>query len=94
MPGGQTGLAVFLIDMNRMKYINDNYGHEEGDYCLRAIANALIRASCGDEICVRAGGDEFVVLARNYDGERARAYIRAVREDLERACARDGRPIE
>ncbi len=85
------GLAVFLIDMNRMKYINDNYGHEEGDYCLRAIANALIRASCGDEICVRAGGDEFVVLARNYDGERARAYIRAVREDLERACARDGK---
>ena len=78
----RTELAVFLIDMNHMKQVNDRYGHAEGDFCLRAIADAM-RASAGaDEICVRTGGDEFVVLAKNYDARREQAFIRGVRERL------------
>ena len=87
----RTGLAVLLLDMNRMKFINDSYGHAEGDYCLCMIAEALRRCARHGEICIRTGGDEFVVLAKHYDWERAEAFKRAFREELARATRRDGK---
>ena len=79
-----TELAVFLIDMNGMKAINDRYGHEEGDFCLKAIAEAMRQSAQEDEICIRTGGDEFVVLAKNYDEVRERTYIALLREEIDR----------
>ena len=85
-------LAVFLIDMNRMKKINDDYGHAEGDYCLSVIADALRDSAHLDEICIRTGGDEFVVLAKHYDQEKADTYIRLVREKIDHTIQRAGKP--
>ena len=85
-------LAVLLIDMNHMKAVNDTYGHAEGDFCLRAIADAM-RACAGErDICVRSGGDEFVVLSPDCDSERAEASVRGLRAALVDACAREGKP--
>ncbi len=78
-----TELAVFLIDMNGMKTINDHYGHAEGDFCLCAIANAMKQCALNDEICIRTGGDEFVVLAKNYDHVKEYTYTNLVREKIE-----------
>jgi diguanylate cyclase (GGDEF)-like protein len=75
-----TCLAVMVVDMDGLKQINDNFGHHEGDYAIKAIASALTSASGDDEICTRAGGDEFVVLAKNYDPLRANDFIRNVRD--------------
>ena len=75
-----TGLAVMVVDMDGLKQINDNFGHYEGDYAIKAIASALTAASGTDEICTRVGGDEFVILAKNYDPMRANDYIRNVRD--------------
>lgn len=74
-----TGLAVIVFDMDDLKTINDGYGHNEGDYGLKTIAYAMQRASDGDEVCARSGGDEFVVLAKNYTAEKADGFIRDVR---------------
>ncbi len=55
---------IVSIDLNDMKYINDNFGHHAGDDALRITANALTGAAeKGDTeiICSRFGGDEFVV---------------------------------
>lgn len=52
----------FVIDMDRLKFINDTYGHEEGDFGINAVCEAARRITYGSEICVRAGGDEFYVL--------------------------------
>ena len=79
-----TELAVFLIDMNGMKRINDNYGHAEGDFCLCAIADAMRKCALENEICIRTGGDEFVVLAKNYDHNKERIYKSMVREEIDR----------
>ncbi len=79
-----TELAVFLIDMNGMKTINDHYGHAEGDFCLCTIADAMRKSATEDEICIRTGGDEFVVLARNYDETKERLYINLMREEIDR----------
>ncbi|MCM1578172.1 MAG: GGDEF domain-containing protein [Ruminococcus sp.] len=53
---------VFVIDMDGLKFINDTYGHSEGDYGIRAVAAASRQISRSSEICVRAGGDEFYVI--------------------------------
>lgn len=87
-----TELAVFLIDMNGMKSVNDHFGHEEGDYCLKVIANALRISSRHDEICVRTGGDEFVVLARHYDQAKEAAFIQSVRDEIRRQIQQNEKP--
>ena len=79
-----TELAVFLIDMNGMKTVNDHYGHEEGDFCLKTIAEAMQASATQDEICIRTGGDEFVVLAKNYDSVKEWTYINVLREQIDK----------
>ncbi|MCR5567387.1 MAG: GGDEF domain-containing protein [Clostridiales bacterium] len=86
-----TELAVFLIDMNGMKRINDRYGHAEGDFCLCTIAEAMQKSARQEEICIRTGGDEFVVLAKNYDQAKEQQYIRNVREFIAQALRRSGK---
>lgn len=55
---------VYLIylDLDNLKYINDNYGHAAGDKAILAAAKAIRRVFCNDEIRVRMGGDEFLVI--------------------------------
>ncbi len=90
----KTSLAVFLIDMDNMKTINDNYGHDEGDYCLCTIANSMKKASKSNEICIRSGGDEFVVLAKNYTQEKADNYINNLRKYISERCTEDEKPFD
>lgn len=55
-------VLVFVIDMDGLKTINDTYGHSEGDYGINAIAAAVSSVTRNNEICVRAGGDEFYMI--------------------------------
>ena len=87
-------LAVFLIDMNGMKKINDGYGHAEGDFCLCTIAEALRRSAMEHEICIRTGGDEFVVLAKHYDAGRESMFTKLVREEIDRIRQVAGKQYE
>ena len=84
-------LAVFQIDMNKMKTINDHYGHAEGDFCLSVIADAMRKSAHLDEICIRTGGDEFVVLAKHYDREKEETFIRLVREKIDQSVQKAGK---
>lgn len=62
--GSDKDIFIASVDLNDMKFINDTYGHSEGDEALRMTAAALIQAAeAVDEriICSRFGGDEFVV---------------------------------
>lgn len=82
-------LAVMVIDMDDLKYVNDNYGHAEGDYSLCTIAEAMTNAAQHDEICMRTGGDEFVVLAGDYSQEKANDFITRLREQIRKRTERD-----
>ena len=86
-----TELAVFLIDMNGMKKINDRYGHAEGDFCLCTIAEAMHKSAKEEEICIRTGGDEFVVLAKNYNQDKEHRFTRSVRDHIAQALRRAGK---
>ncbi len=55
-------LTVVLSDLDGLKHINDNYGHDDGDFAIFTVASAL-KNSCPDgSLCVRWGGDEMVAV--------------------------------
>jgi diguanylate cyclase (GGDEF)-like protein len=56
-------LLVLYADMDHLKMINDQYGHEEGDFALREIAAILREAFRNTDVVSRFGGDEFVAFA-------------------------------
>ena len=58
-----TDTLIFSIDMNRLKYINDTFGHTEGDFAISTLAKAICANSGEDAVCARFGGDEFVVAS-------------------------------
>lgn len=53
---------AIVFDLDGLKTINDNYGHNEGDYAITSVAKAVAKVLSGGEIAVRAGGDEFYLL--------------------------------
>jgi diguanylate cyclase (GGDEF)-like protein len=58
----QSGFAVYMLDLNRFKEINDGLGHFAGDHVLRETARR-IQEECGENrVCARWGGDEFVIF--------------------------------
>lgn len=76
--------AFMTIDMDGLKYINDTYGHMQGDIAICTLADAMEYASKGNEICARVGGDEFDVFARAYTKEDAEQFIKRMYEYLDR----------
>lgn len=59
----QAALGVALIDVDHFKLYNDRYGHQQGDECLRSVAQALAQCTRRPgEIVARYGGEEFVVV--------------------------------
>lgn len=53
-------LIIFSIDMDELKFINDTYGHKEGDWAIKKLAEVISIAGGPDSISSRFGGDEFV----------------------------------
>jgi diguanylate cyclase (GGDEF)-like protein len=78
--------AVFLLDLNGFKHVNDRYGHAVGDEVLQAVVTRFRRAARSSDVFARLGGDEFAVLSCNVDETRARTigerFIMALGEEV------------
>ncbi len=68
---GEKG-ALFMIDMDNFKAINDNYGHIAGDHTLKMFAETMIKYSKEEDVLCRIGGDEFVMFI---SGETSKSVI-------------------
>lgn len=66
-------VAVFVVDLDGLKAINDLHGHNEGDFAITSVAGLLGGFVQGNEFCVRAGGDEFYVIGAGQYSEDAAA---------------------
>ncbi len=62
--------TLILGDMNNLKYINDTFGHVEGDFALKSVAEAFTKACTPDMMCFRMGGDEYVIVSRTILSEK------------------------
>ena len=74
--------GVVQLDMNGLKYLNDNYGHVEGDNGLKRIASAISNNITRKMYAYRVGGDEFVVIAINESEEQVLNFISKFKEEL------------
>lgn len=63
-------LAVLFIDMDNFKHINDSLGHPVGDDFLKIISRRLLDACREEDTVARFGGDEFVILLTDLEGEK------------------------
>jgi len=78
-----TQFALMVMNVDRLKTINDSLGHEAGDALLKELAQRLRGVLRRSDMLARLAGDEFTILARNLNGpEDAEAIVEKIREAL------------
>jgi diguanylate cyclase (GGDEF)-like protein len=82
-----TPLALLLVDLDRLKEINDKDGHAAGDRALQLVAESLRRSCRTTDLVARHGGDEFIVLAVNTTATEALALAHRIRATVRRLSA-------
>lgn len=85
--GAQSGLTFVMMDINNLKEVNDQYGHQAGDELIQAAADAMKRVFGGRGQSYRLGGDEFLVVLQNASQEAAEQLL----EQLDRTIAEANR---
>ena len=80
----QASGALIVLDVDRLKPINDAFGHAAGDQVLKAIAAALVRQVRSSDMVGRLGGDEFAVLLWNLTETDARAKAASLEQAIDR----------
>lgn len=78
-------VAVFFMDLDGFKEVNDNFGHDIGDEVLKEVGRRLLNSTRKMDLCFRWGGDEFIVISQDFvekihTGLLARRIIRAISE--------------
>ncbi len=74
--------AIVIVDLNNIAYINDNYGHSEGDNVIRDAANILIRNQIENSEIMRTNGNEFLIYLLAYDEKQVVTYIRKLNKEF------------
>ena len=74
--------TIVIIDLNNIKYINDNYGHAEGDEVIKKAASILINNQQENTDIVRTDGNEFLIYMVGYDEKQVIEFTRKISKDL------------
>ena len=76
--------TVLVIDLNKIKYINDKYGYDEGDKQIQACANALIKTQLDNSEIMRSGDNEFVIYLVGYTQKQITNYIHKLNKEIKK----------
>ena len=76
-------IGVMMLDLNRLKYTNDTFGHEMGDKMIVKFSEIMRKTFASREFLCRWGGDEFVVVVRNANLEKMENYDKAIHAAVE-----------
>ncbi len=79
---GRLEFSLAFLDLDHLKAVNDNFGHQEGDWYIRSVAS-LICSSVRESDCAgRLGGDEFALIFPDYSVEQAEAVLEQIEQGL------------
>ena len=74
--------GLVVVDLNNIAYINDNYGHAEGDKVIKEAANILIKTQISNTEIMRTNGNEFLIYMVGYDEKQIVSYIRKLNKEF------------
>ena len=74
--------AIIVIDLNNLKYINDTFGHEEGDRQIKSSAGILIKTQLDNTEIMRTDGNEFMVYLVGYNEKQVINYIKKLLKEF------------
>ncbi|MEM1080671.1 MAG: diguanylate cyclase [Pseudomonadota bacterium] len=77
-----TSLGALFLDMNNLKPINDRFGHEAGDRALRHLSDVVKAVARPQDVAIRWGGDEFLLIIQQTDDSRLQRVTAAMEQAL------------
>jgi two-component system cell cycle response regulator len=76
-------LTLLILDMDHFKMVNDTYGHDAGDLCLKQLAKLMLDEARSSDLVARYGGEEFVILLPETDVAPIRDVADRLRKKIE-----------
>ena len=74
--------TIVVVDLNSLKYINDNYGREKGDSLIIKAASILVNTQLENTEIIRSDGTEFIIYLVGYSEEQIEVYLKKLRKEL------------
>ena len=74
--------SIVVIDLNNVKYVNDNYGHEEGDKLIIEAAGILVNTQLENSEIIRTDGNEFLIYLVGYSERQITTYVKKLAKEL------------
>jgi diguanylate cyclase (GGDEF)-like protein/PAS domain S-box-containing protein len=88
-----TPITMLMMDIDKFKSINDNYGHSRGDEVLKAVTRIAKIHLRAQDLLVRWGGEEFLVVAPNTDAQAGFELAEAIRCEVEKTALEDCKSV-
>ena len=74
--------AIVMVDLNNVKYVNDNYGHEEGDQLIIKAAGILVNTQLENSEVIRTDGNEFLIYLVGYSDRQISTYTKKLGKEM------------
>lgn len=74
--------AVLIVDLNNVKYVNDNYGHEAGDHLIVSAASILVNTQLENSEIIRTDGNEFLIYLVGYSEKQVETYSKKLTKEM------------
>ncbi|WP_255247463.1 sensor domain-containing diguanylate cyclase [Paucisalibacillus globulus] len=76
-------MAIIIADLDELKIVNDQYGHQMGDRLIQEVGKQLKKYTDEDTVIARIGGDEFAILMANARVTKVELFIQEIQEDMQ-----------
>lgn len=74
--------SIVMVDLNNVKYVNDNYGHEEGDQLIIKAAGILVNTQLENSEIIRTDGNEFLIYLVGYSDRQISTYTKKLAKEM------------
>ena len=76
--------TIIIVDLNNLKYVNDKYGHEEGNKLIVRASSVLINTQLEKSEIIRSDGNEFLIYLLGYREKQILTYINKLKKEFDK----------